>query len=89
MKLKESLIINQIDGKYVLVDGDLEDTRFNGLIKTNETGKDIIEMLMKGVDNTDQIVKQMMAIYDVSEDKLNKDINTIIIELKKANLMQN
>jgi len=86
MKLKDGLLINKIDDEYVLVDiGKVEPT-FNGMIKLNETSKEIVDLL-KVDTSEDKIVDALISKYQTPRKTIQKDVKEIINELKKVNLI--
>ena len=86
MKLKENLVISEIGGEYVLVDGSPNVNRFNGMIKLNETSKEIVELLMKET-TIDEVATKMMEKYDVDVKIVKDDILKIVESLKQVNLL--
>lgn len=87
MRLKEGLIINQIDDEYILIDLGLVKPVFNGMIKLNDTGKDIIELLKNKDINEDEIVSALLEKYDAKEIDIRNDVKDIIKELEKVKLL--
>lgn len=86
MKLKETCVISKVNDEYVLVDSDNSDDRFNGLIKVNETTKDIIETFMIECEK-EEAINRLLEIYDVSYELLEKDVDNVIEKLKSVNLI--
>lgn len=86
MKLKDGLIISKINDGYVLVDSNASDNRFNGLIKLNETTKDIIEQFKTDM-SIDDVVNKLLDEYDTTYDILYKDVLNVVEQLKGINLI--
>lgn len=85
MKIKKDLIINKIDNEYYLIDVGAKPV-LNGIIKLNNTSKEIIELLQKG-KNINEIVKTLSNKYNISDKTIRKDVTNIINQLTKVNLI--
>lgn len=84
MKLKYNLIVNEVAGKMVAVAVGDDINEFNGFVKTNAAGAEILEILKNDV-TLEEIVEKMSAKYpdmDVAELKSNieKFIENLINE---------
>lgn len=86
MKIKETVVITKIDNYYVLVDTSTNNDRFNGVIKLNETGKALCELLSQDLD-FNQLVDKMSELYDVDRSQLEKDITKTIEALKEVKMI--
>lgn len=85
MKLKYEFIINEVAGETVAVS--VGESRFNGYIKLNETGKFIFEALS---DDTEpqKIIADMCAAYpDATTDEVSETVNEFIEKLQAADLL--
>lgn len=81
MKIRDGLVLKKISDMYVVVPtGDtLKD--FSGVIRLNETGKDIYELLVQG-KNEEEIVNELLNIYEVDTETLKKSVSESIKYLK-------
>ena len=86
MKLKESVVITSVDDYFVLVDTSPNDDRFNGIIKLNKSGKTMCDFLLKDI-TYEQLVNEMLNVYDVEKSVIENDINNTINKLKEINLI--
>lgn len=87
MKLKESVVISKVKDGYILVDSNASDDRFNGLIKLNETTKDIIEHFRQET-TIEQVINSMLEEYDTTYEILYKDVINVEEKLKNVGLME-
>ena len=87
MKIKEGLIIKDIDNEYVLIDSGIVPPIFNGIVKINETGKTIIELLKEKEYTYDELISHLLERYDVDKKTLEESINPFLIELRRIKLL--
>lgn len=85
MKLKYEFIINEVAGETVAVS--VGESRFNGYIKLNETGRFIFEALAK--DTTpEQIASDMCVAYpDATADEAHETVTEFIAKLQAADML--
>ena len=80
MKLKDTYITHDSDGKQILLD---TSSSFAGLIRNNRTAAFIVECLKE--DTTEEeIVEDMLEKYDAPKDVLARDVSEVIEKLRKA-----
>lgn len=85
MKLKKNVVAREIMGETVLVPlGEAND--FNGMIILNETAGEVWKRLPDAA-STDDIVRELLEIYDVSEKTLKCDVDEFLNELKKFEII--
>ena len=87
MRIKDGIVIRQVEDEYVLVDVGKVKPKFNGMIKLNETSKDIVTLLMENDLTLDELLNKLLDIYDVDKTTLEKEVNDIIIQLNDINLL--
>ena len=84
MRLKESVIISELDDGYVAIDSEISDKRFNGMVKLNSSAKIILDILKEEKSEEellDLYVKETQS--DVLEIK--EDVLDIVKKLKGIN----
>lgn len=86
MKLRDGIVINEIEGKYVAVEASSRKNRFDGMIRMNKTAAFVAEQF-----RTDREEKDVVAIlldkYEVSEEDAAKCVRDVVTTLKAANLL--
>ncbi len=88
MKIKNGFVAKEIAGQYVVVALGQASKIFNGIIKLNESGKFIWDMLVKGAEKED-IVKALLEEYEgVDEATATADVDRFIGELRGANILE-
>ena len=88
MKIKNGYVAKEIAGQYVVVALGQASKIFNGIIKLNESGKFIWDMLVKGAEK-DDIVKALLEEYEgVDEATVAADVDRFIGELRGANILE-
>ncbi len=86
MRLKEGVIIQELDGKYVMVDASESSTRFNGIVNLNKTAAFVARQLQSEV-SMDDIIKAMTEKYDVSEEVAGANAKRVIDQLQNIGLL--
>lgn len=88
MKIKKGFVVKEIAGQYVVVALGPASKIFNGIIKLNDSGKFIWDMLEKGSEKQD-IVSALLNEYDgVDIETAENDVQKFINELKGANILE-
>ena len=81
MKLKKGFVLREVSGSVVVVPtGD--DLNLNMMITLNGTGRFLWEQLEKGAEKED-LLKAMLAEYDVAEDTAKAHIDAFCAKLEK------
>lgn len=86
MKLKEGVIISEINGEFVAVPSGAASRSFNGMIRMNRTAAIIAKALQES-KTEDEVVKALCAEYEVSEDIAREDFAAITKELDRLGLI--
>lgn len=83
MKIKKGFVLREVAGQYMVIATGEASKNFHGMIKLNETGKDVWVGVQDGL-NVDEIVKKMMNKYDgVEENVIRKDVIKVINVMKE------
>jgi hypothetical protein len=79
MKLKSTFITHDTgDGLLMISAGG----NFNGMVRSNSTAKDIINMLAE--DTTEEnIISAMLDKYDASREQIEGDVKSVLSTLRK------
>ncbi len=87
MKIKNGFILREVAGSFVVVAVGDAVKQFNGVINLNETGAFLWKNLQSGKDQT-ELVKALLAEYDVEESLAESDVEDFVSKLKKAGLVE-
>lgn len=85
MKLKDGLVLNKVADEYVVVSHNPD--IFNGILKINDSGAFIFELLQKGKENND-IVQSMTEVYYVTREKAEDDLKEFIQKLDDVGMIE-
>lgn len=91
MKVKEGFILRKVAGKYVVVATGDATKSFHGMVKLNETAKNIWQGLSDGktVDEiTDELAKLNSAKTDEDRKIISDDVQSMIGEMVKAGFIE-
>ena len=81
MKLNENFLTQQIDDTQVMVA--TGDSNFNGIIRSNQTAAEIIDLL-KEETTRDEVVDKMLEKYEAEREEIASDVDMIIETLRKV-----
>lgn len=87
MKLKDGIIISEINGEFVAVPSGAASKNFNGMIRMNKTAAMIAKMLQNGADEA-QVVAAMCEQYEVDEHIAREDFTLITQQLDALGLIE-
>lgn len=85
MKIKEGFVVREVANQAMVIAVGKASQSFKGMIKMNQTAKDIWFLIKDGLD-LEQIVHEMKQKYDIEEEVIKKDVENII-EILKQNLI--
>lgn len=84
MKLKGDFILHETDGKTIMLN--VDGKAYNGLIQLNGTAADMVRLLQKGTTKED-LIRDMLYLYDVSEEQLTIDADKLLSALKTIDVI--
>lgn len=87
MKIKEGYTLKEIAGSNVVVP--LGDTQvsFKGIMTLNGVGAFIWKLLEKGADR-EELIREVLAEYDIDKETASKDIDRYIIKLRAEKIIE-
>lgn len=86
LKIKEGYVLKNIADNYVVVSVGEGNVDFNSMITTNETGAFLWDILANGASKED-LVKAVLAEYDVDEAIVTADVDKFIQKLSDKNIL--
>ena len=81
MKLNENFLTQKIDDTQVMVA--TGDSQFNGIIRSNQTAAEIIDLLREETTR-DEVIDKMLAKYDATREEIAPDVDMVIATLRKV-----
>lgn len=88
MKLKYEFVITEIDEQSVAIPVGEASEEFNGIIRLNDTAKEIIEMLCEDT-SLEEIVDGLHKKYSESQkDEIKEYVEKFVLSLKSENLIE-
>jgi hypothetical protein len=87
MKLKYKFIIRSVAGNSVALAVGDDNQKFNGMIKLNETGRIIWDMLSKGKEQ-EEIVAKILEEYDIDRATVEADVSRFISTLMEDGILE-
>ena len=82
MKQNPDFIITDVADSHILVPVGKSAVNFNSIISLNDMGQTVWNML-ENETSTDEIVKNILAEYEVSEEQARKDIESFLAKLRE------
>lgn len=86
MKVKAGLISHKIGEQYVTVASGDAGNAFNGMMRSNDTAAQILQMLEHEISE-EQIVDQLYTLYDAPREVIAADVHQIIEQIRSAGLL--
>lgn len=86
MKLKEGIVLGNVDGENFAIATGKAMKNFNGVIHNNKTAAYIFELLQTE-QTEDSVVEAMLEKYDVDEATVREDVRRIINIIKDAGVL--
>lgn len=81
MKIKDGFVVRDIMGQCVVVATGEASENFSGMIKLNDTGKDIWEGVAAG-KTEEEIVDDIVSEYDVDREYAEVSVKKFIADMK-------
>ena len=86
MKLKQGIIISEVNGEFVAVPSGDASKNFNGMIRMNRTAAFIAKMLQIGAGEQ-EIISALLSEYDVDEEIAREDFVAVLSQFDKLKLL--
>ncbi|MBR5279875.1 MAG: PqqD family protein [Clostridia bacterium] len=86
MKLKDGVIISQVENEYVAVFAGEAGKACSGMMRMNKVSAFILERLQNET-NEDQLVSALLDRYEVSEEDARKSVRFVVDQVNKAGIM--
>ncbi len=87
MKLKYKFVVKSVAGKSVAVAVGNDNAAFNGMIKLNESGEFIFNMLNNGCSTVDEIVAAVVQKYEIDESTAKGAVEGFVENLRANGLI--
>lgn len=86
MRLKDDFILHNTGEDFVIIATGEATKNFNGIIKLNNMGGEIVSFLSNDISEED-IVKAIVEKYEVEYDTAKEDIRNLLDSLRKAGVI--
>lgn len=86
MKIKESFILREIVGEYILIPVGETATKISGIISLSESGHLLYEKLLKGCKKED-LVKVILSEYEVEEEQATTDVEAFLEQMRQIGIL--
>ena len=87
MKIKQGFVVRSIAGESVVVALGAASRNFNGIIKLNETGRFLWDILATGA-TVEELEAKMLEEYDVDPAVARADIESFVGSLRGAGIIE-
>lgn len=87
MKIKNGFVVRDLAGQSIVVALGEASKTFNRMIKLNDTGRLIWDMLAEG-RTKDEIIDRFTAEYDVEREIAERDVTAFIETLQGADILE-
>ena len=86
MKLKEGVIISQVENEFVAVFAGEAGKACSGMMRMNKVSAYIMELLQNDTSE-DQLVAALLERYEVSEEDARKSVVFVVDQVRKAGIL--
>ena len=87
MRIKKGFVVREIAGQSIVVALGGANKVFNGMIKLNETGRIIWDMLSAG-EEKEAIIAGILEEYDIDRQTVEADVDQFIKTLLEAGILE-
>ena len=87
MKIKEGFLIRKVGEQAVVVSVGEATKIFNGMIRLNDTGEFLWNILIKGAEK-EELVDALVEEYEVDRKKAGEDVERFISTLSKPGIIE-
>lgn len=88
MRIKEGFVLREIAGQVMVIATGEASRGFNGMIKLNQTGKDIWLGLQEHLSE-EEIAKRLQEKYEIDEEQAACDTKAFLEKMKEAGFLVN
>ena len=81
MKIKDTFVLSEIGGSYIVIPTGSETVDLNGMITLNETGYFMWNKMQNDITK-DELIDEFLKEYEVEKEVLSADIDEFIEKLK-------
>ena len=86
MKIRNGFMLRKVGGQNVVVAVGAASRDFNGIIKLNETGAFLWELL-KSERTPEELTESLLAEYDIDRETASADVEAFAERLSRAELL--
>lgn len=86
MRIKNGFVLREVAGQAMVIATGEASKDFHGMIKLNDTGKDIWQGLIDGLSE-EEVAKLLQEKYEVEPAKALKDTNTFVQKMKEMGFL--
>lgn len=87
MRLKSGFVLEKVGGSYLAVAVGERAEEFKVLIKLNSTGAFLWNIIAERDAGEDELVRELLSSYDVSEDVASRDVSAFAKILSDGGLL--
>lgn len=87
MKIKEGYLLREVAGSHVILPIGETTIDFNGMASLNETGVFLFERMKEEITE-EELVKELLEVYDIDEETAKKDVNAFVEKVKGAGIVE-
>lgn len=88
MKIKNGFVLREVAGQYMVIATGEASKDFHGMIKLNDTGKEIWQGLQEGL-SVAEIAKRIQEKYEIEYEKAVEDTENFVEKIREAGFLVN
>lgn len=86
MRIKSGFVLREVAGQAMVIATGEASKDFHGMVKLNDTGRDIWQGLMDGLDEG-AIAEKLAQKYDVEPERAAKDTRAMMARMEEAGFL--
>lgn len=88
MRIKDGFVLREVAGQVMVIATGEASKNFHGMIKLNQTGKDIWEGLQAGLQESD-IAKKLERKYQIDSNEAAEDTRAFLSKMEEMGFLVN
>lgn len=88
MKIKNGFVLREVAGQYMVIATGEASKDFHGMIKLNDTGKEIWQGLQESL-SVAEIAKRIQEKYEIEYEKAVEDTENFVEKIREAGFLVN
>lgn len=86
MRIKQGFVLREVAGETIVIATGEASKNFHGMVKLNQTGRDIWQGLMDGLSE-EEIAAKLVDKYQIAQEKAAEDTRKLLAQMEQAGFL--